>query len=108
MGDDLPLPEALFESPEPEGLKWFPERFGSCAAMWVGSGALSGPLGTCLVVVLVVLRNVSQWEIPLPVTLFYRCPRWLERIGAGLGALWVVSVTLCFLAPGGWSHLEEM
>lgn len=29
-----PLPEALFEGPEPGGLKWFPERFSFRAAMW--------------------------------------------------------------------------
>lgn len=34
VGDDLPLSEALFEGPEPGGLKWCPEKFDSCAAMW--------------------------------------------------------------------------
>lgn len=67
VGDDLSLPEAPFEGPEPLTPETVSRECGSCAAMCARLRLLCfKPVGVCLAVVLVVLRNGPPWEIPSP------------------------------------------
>lgn len=102
-GGVLPLPESLFEGPEPGCLKWFPKMWILVQPCGVGSGAglqaIRGLSGCAM-------SDVEKWA-PVGNPLTSRPSLWASSLACGNGGgAWSPVGHVPGLAPlGAWSRL---